>query len=40
MKRLLKQKTGTPAGMPAKERTEEEYAMTEKKYGMVHKDPR
>lgn len=29
---------GTPVGMPAKERTEEEYAMTEKKYGMVYKD--
>lgn len=31
---------GTPVGMPAKERTEEEYAMTEKKYGMVYKEPR
>ena len=31
---------GTPEGMPAKERTEEEYAATEKKYGMVYKDPR
>lgn len=31
---------GTPVGMPAKERTEEEYAITEKKYGMVYKDPR
>jgi len=31
---------GTPVGMPAKERTEEAYAMTEKKYGMVYKDPR
>jgi quercetin dioxygenase-like cupin family protein len=30
---------GTPAGMPAKERTEEEYALTEK-YGMVYKDAR
>ena len=29
---------GTPAGMPPKERTEEEYAITEKKYGMVYKD--
>jgi mannose-6-phosphate isomerase-like protein (cupin superfamily) len=29
---------GTPAGMPAKERTEEEYALTEKKYGMIYKD--
>ena len=28
---------GTPEGMPAKERTEEEYAATEKKYGMVYK---
>jgi len=28
---------GTPVGMPAKERTEEEYAATEKKYGMVYK---
>ena len=31
---------GTPVGMPAKERTEEEYAIAEKKYGMVYKDPR
>jgi mannose-6-phosphate isomerase-like protein (cupin superfamily) len=31
---------GTLVGMPAKERTEEEYALTEKKYGMVYKDPR
>lgn len=31
---------GTPVGMPAKERTEEEYAMAEKKYGMVYKEPR
>ena len=30
---------GTPVGMPAKERTAEEYALTEKKYGMVYKDP-
>ena len=30
---------GTPVGMPAKERTGEEYAITEKKYGMVYKDP-
>jgi oxalate decarboxylase/phosphoglucose isomerase-like protein (cupin superfamily) len=29
---------GTQVGMPAKERTEEEYAATEKKYGMVYKD--
>lgn len=29
---------GTPVGMPAKVRTEEEYAITEKKYGMVYKD--
>jgi oxalate decarboxylase/phosphoglucose isomerase-like protein (cupin superfamily) len=29
---------GTPGGMPAKQRTEEEYALTEKKYGMVYKD--
>jgi len=28
---------GTPVGMPAKERAEEEYAITEKKYGMVYK---
>jgi len=28
---------GTPVGMPAKERTEEEYAIAEKKYGMVYK---
>ncbi|RYE56071.1 MAG: cupin domain-containing protein, partial [Sphingobacteriales bacterium] len=27
---------GTLVGMPAKERTEEEYAVTEKKYGMVY----
>lgn len=31
---------GTPVGMPAKERTEEEYAMAEKKYGMVYKESR
>jgi len=31
---------GTPVGMPAKERSEEEYAITEKKYGMVYKEPR
>jgi len=31
---------GTLAGMPSKEKTEAEYAMTEKKYGMVYKDPR
>lgn len=31
---------GTPVGMPAKERTEEEYAMAKKKYGMVYKEPR
>jgi len=31
---------GTPVGMPAKEKTEEEYAITEKKYGMVYKEPR
>jgi len=29
---------GTLAGMPAKEKTEEEYAIAEKKYGMVYKD--
>lgn len=29
---------GSPAGMPAKEKTEEEYAITEKKYGMVYKE--
>lgn len=28
---------GTPIGMPAKERTEEEYAITREKYGMVYK---
>lgn len=30
---------GTQAGMPAKERSPEEYALTEKKYGMVYRDP-
>jgi mannose-6-phosphate isomerase-like protein (cupin superfamily) len=30
---------GTLAGMPTKERTEEEYAISEKKYGMVYKEP-
>jgi mannose-6-phosphate isomerase-like protein (cupin superfamily) len=30
---------GTLAGMPTKEKTEEEYAVTEKKYGMVYKEP-
>jgi len=30
---------GTLVGMPAKEKTEEEYAITEKKYGMVYKEP-
>jgi mannose-6-phosphate isomerase-like protein (cupin superfamily) len=29
---------GTPVGMPDKIRTEEEYAQTEKKYGMVYRD--
>lgn len=29
---------GTQAGMPAKERTAEEYAATGEKYGMVYKD--
>lgn len=29
---------GTLVGMPAKERSEEEYALSEKKYGMVYKD--
>jgi mannose-6-phosphate isomerase-like protein (cupin superfamily) len=29
---------GTPVGKTAKERTKEEYAITEKKYGMVYKD--
>ncbi len=31
---------GTPVGMPAKQRTAEEYANAEKKYGMVYKEPR
>ena len=31
---------GTEVGMPTKERTEKEYALAEKKYGMVYKDPR
>jgi mannose-6-phosphate isomerase-like protein (cupin superfamily) len=31
---------GTLVGMPSKEKTEEEYAITEKKYGMVYKEPR
>lgn len=31
---------GTLVGMPAKEKTEEEYIITEKKYGMVYKEPR
>jgi mannose-6-phosphate isomerase-like protein (cupin superfamily) len=30
---------GTLEGMPAKQKTEEEYAITEKKYGMVYKEP-
>jgi mannose-6-phosphate isomerase-like protein (cupin superfamily) len=30
---------GTLTGMPAKVKTEEEYAITEKKYGMVYKEP-
>jgi mannose-6-phosphate isomerase-like protein (cupin superfamily) len=29
---------GTPVGMQAKERSEEEYTLSEKKYGMVYKD--
>lgn len=29
---------GTLEGMPAKERTAEQYALTEKKYGMVYRD--
>jgi len=29
---------GTPVGIQAKERSAEEYALTEKKYGMVYKD--
>lgn len=31
---------GTQVGMPSKERTEEQFAITEKKYGMVYKEPR
>jgi mannose-6-phosphate isomerase-like protein (cupin superfamily) len=31
---------GTLVGMPTKEKTDAEYAITEKKYGMVYKDPR
>ena len=30
---------GTPVGMPAKERTEEEYSNNRKKYGMVYRIP-
>lgn len=30
---------GTLVGMPHKEKTDEEYAVTEKKYGMVYKEP-
>jgi mannose-6-phosphate isomerase-like protein (cupin superfamily) len=30
---------GTSLGMPPKERTKEEYSLTEKKYGMVYKYP-
>jgi mannose-6-phosphate isomerase-like protein (cupin superfamily) len=30
---------GTLEGMPAKRKTEEEYAITEKKYGIVYKEP-
>ncbi|HYI77975.1 MAG TPA: cupin domain-containing protein [Chryseolinea sp.] len=30
---------GTLEGMPPKEKTEEEYAITEKKYGIVYKEP-
>jgi len=30
---------GTLVGSPTKEKTEEEYAITEKKYGMVYKEP-
>jgi mannose-6-phosphate isomerase-like protein (cupin superfamily) len=30
---------GSLVGMPANEKTEEEYAITEKKYGMVYKKP-
>jgi mannose-6-phosphate isomerase-like protein (cupin superfamily) len=31
---------GTAVGEPAKTRTREEYAATEKKYGMIYKEPR
>jgi mannose-6-phosphate isomerase-like protein (cupin superfamily) len=30
---------GTLAGMASKEKTEEEYAITERKYGMIYKEP-
>jgi len=30
---------GTLVGMPTKEKTEEQHAITEKKYGMVYKEP-
>jgi quercetin dioxygenase-like cupin family protein len=30
---------GTLAGMPAKQKTQDEYAITERKYGMVYKEP-
>src|SRR5215203_1240866 len=30
---------GTLAGMPAIEKTEEQYSLTEKKYGMIYKEP-
>ena len=30
---------GTLVGMPTKDKTEEEYAITERKYGMVYKEP-
>lgn len=30
---------GTLVGIPPKERSDEEYAITEKKYGVVYKDP-
>jgi len=30
---------GTFVGVPAKDKTEEEYVITEKKYGMVYKEP-
>ena len=29
---------GTLVGMPAKVKTDDEYAITEKKYGMIYKD--